>query len=142
MDAPLTYAEREEYYRDSLTANRLFGIPDRITPSNYREFEEYMRRMLQSDAIVVTDQAREIASALFSDLLGEVFRVGSTSGIGFLPDRLRKEFGFRWSARRDRWLRRTAWLSRHLRGHLPTLLCTNPIATLAQVRWALAGHSF
>jgi uncharacterized protein (DUF2236 family) len=133
--SPLSDDEREKYYRDSLTATRLFGVPDRITPPNYSEFRSYMREMLNSDRIKVSHQGREIARNLFSKSVGGmVTYAGSAIGIGLLPERLRKEFGFEWSGRRERWLRRVAFISRHTRAHVPTHLCSSPFATVAELR--------
>jgi len=141
--ARLSLAEREDYYRDSLLGTRLFGIPDRITPPNYAEFVAYMQRMLESGVITVSDDAREIAQNLFSSFLGDVFFTGSTIGIGLLPERLRQEFGFEWTARRERWLTRGAFISRRLRKRVPRLLCSSPFATVAELQamWTRSKNS-
>ena len=115
--------ERDAYYQDSLVVARMFGVPDSITPPTYAEMQVYMRQMIQSDVITVSETAREIARALFSRSIE-----------GLLPERMRREFGFRWSDRRDRILNRTAAASRKLRGHLPSIFCASPIATLSHFR--------
>jgi len=129
---PLSRSERESYYRDSLIAAALFGIPEAITPATYDAFERYMEAMLDGGAITVSDDSRRIVDALFAPCpTGIALLAGSAIGIGLLPERLRREFGFRWTPRRERWLTRAAALSRLARKAAPDVLCTHPAATLA-----------
>ena len=131
----LSNDDRERYYRDSLTVAKLFAIPESMIPPTFADCRSYLNRMLESNAITVNDTAREIARALFSPSIeGTLLFFGSAIGIGLLPERLRREFGFRWSRRRERWLGRMASVSRRTRGHLPSILCSSPIATLSHVR--------
>jgi uncharacterized protein (DUF2236 family) len=133
--SPLSDLEREQYYNDSITVAKLFEIPAHLTPPTYADFHSYMRTMMESDFITVSDTAREIAHQLFSPSIeGTLLYFGSAAGIGLLPARLRDEFGFRWSRRRDRWLARMASASRRVRGHMPLILCSSPLATWSQWR--------
>jgi uncharacterized protein (DUF2236 family) len=139
--SPLSASQREEYYSDSLIVAKLFDIPERFTPLNYAAFHSYMSSMLGSDAITVSKQAREIARELFSPSIeGHLLFLGSGVGIGLLPERLRNEFGFQWSRRREAWLGRIAALSRRVRGHLPLILCSSPMATWSQLRTVTQPH--
>lgn len=131
--APLSAGERSAYYQDSLAAASLFGIPEELVPETYTEFEGYMSRMLDGDAVTVGAEARDIADALFSPTaMGMALRLGSTAGIGLLPERIRREFGFRWGARQDRWLERAGDVSRRVRRHMPGIICASPAATLSE----------
>jgi uncharacterized protein (DUF2236 family) len=133
--APLSLKERESYYADSLTAAELFGIPSDMVPPTYADFLAYMNRMLESDAIQVSDQAREIAKALFSrSPSGRLLLVGSVVGIGLLPERLQQEFGFHWTPRRERWIQQSAAFAMSVRRHVPAVFCCNPFATLSGLR--------
>ena len=133
--SPLSDDEREQYYRDSLLVARLFAIPECITPATYVEFRSYMSHMLEGNVITAPDTAREIAGALFSPSVeGTLLFLGSAIGIGLLPERLRHEFGFLWNERREFWLNRTAAASRRVRGHVPSILCSSPVATLSHLR--------
>lgn len=132
---PLSDRDREEYYRDSLVVGKLFAIPSSITPPTYSEFRSYMNRNLASEVIRVSETAREIAHALFSPSVeGTLLFFGSAIGISLLPEQMRDDFGFRWSARREKWLYRMALTSRRLRGHLPSVICSSPFATLSHLR--------
>ena len=138
--SPLSPDEREEYYRDSLVVARLFAIPERMTPPTYEAFRSYMTDMLAGDIITAAGTAREIARALFSPSVeGTLLFMGSAVGIGLLPERLRNEFGFQWSERREHWLNRTAAVSRRMRGHVPSILCSSPVATLSHLRALVAS---
>jgi uncharacterized protein (DUF2236 family) len=132
---PLSRREREQYYIDSLLVAKLFDIPDDLTPPTYTDFQSYMSAMMESGVITVSDTAREIARELFSPSIeGTLLYFGSATGIGLLPDRLRHEFGFQWTHRRERWLGRMASASRRMRGYLPLILCSSPLATWSQWR--------
>ena len=131
--SPLSNGEREEYYRGIVLMARLFDIPDSLVPATYDDFQTYLTSMLESDVVTVSDSAREIANALFSpSIIGTLLYFGSAVGIGLLPEPLRREFGFRWSLRRGVWLRRMARLSRQTRQHVPSILCSSPIATVSE----------
>jgi uncharacterized protein (DUF2236 family) len=139
--SPLSEEGREEYYSDSLIVAKLFDIPEHLIPPSYADFRRYMNSMLGSDVVMVSDTAREIAHELFSGALeGRLLFLGSAIGIGLLPDRLRNEFGLEWSERRQFWMERAAAASRRVRGHMPSILCSSPIATWSHLR-ALVIHS-
>ena len=131
--APLSRSEREQYYRESLAGAWLFGIPEDIMPPTYGDFLGYMQAMLSGKEIQVSDTARDIARALFSNSIGgAALYAGSFAGIGMLPERLRQEFELPWSPRRSAWLNGAARLHRSVRRHVPSVLCSSPVATVAQ----------
>ncbi len=130
--APLSESEREQYYIESLVAMKLFGIPGEIVPSGYAEFRSYMDRMLGSDVITVSPAAREIARSLFSPTPGgAALYMGSGVGIGLLPARMKREFGFKWGPHREKLLLGGAAIHARIRRHVPAIFCSSPIATLA-----------
>ena len=137
--APLSDHDREDYYLESLVVARLFAIPDNIMPPTYVDFRSYMNRLLHSDVITVSDTAREIVTALFAPSIeGALLRAGSAAGIALLPERMRAEFGFPWSYRREKRLNRFVAGSRWMRGHVPSILCSSPFATLSHLRALVA----
>jgi uncharacterized protein (DUF2236 family) len=133
--SPLSDDDRQQYYNDSLTVAKLFDIPEHLIPPSYKDFQSYMNDTLQSDVITAGDTARDIARGLFSSSVeGSLLFLVSAVGIGLLPERLQREFGFPWSRRRDSWLLRMAAVSRRVRGHLPTIVCSSPFATFSHLR--------
>jgi len=130
----LSMSERRQYYADSLVATDLFDIPSSIVPQNYGDFLEYMNRTMESGAIQVSDQAREISRALFARTpSGLALFAGSAVGIAMLPERLRYEYGFHWRLEEKAWLRRLPGICRNVRRCLPSIICANPAATASQM---------
>src|SRR6185369_17753992 len=108
--------ERRQYYSDSLVAVDLFDIPSTIVPQTYDDFLQYMDRMMNGNAIHVTDQARDVANALFARTpSGLMLFAGSAVGIALLPERLRDEFGFHWHLKQKAWLQRLPAICRNIR---------------------------
>ncbi len=129
----LSLAEKEAYYRDSRALAQILGIPRDGTPANYRDFVAYVKSMLASDLLTVSDTARELATALFaSGVLGRVGRRVSFVSIGLLPERLREAYNFSWSQKKEERLRRLAAFSRRIRPLLPSVICVSPKALLAE----------
>jgi uncharacterized protein (DUF2236 family) len=133
--APLSDHQRQAYYTDSLLVARLFDIPADLMPASYAGFRRYMDRMIESDVITVSDTARDIARKLFSpSLAGRLLFLGSAIGVGLLPERLRREFDFGWTPRHETRLMRSAAISRRVRGYVPSVLCSSPVATWSSLR--------
>jgi uncharacterized protein (DUF2236 family) len=139
---PLTSAEREAYYRESLTVGRLFGIPERLFPPDYGAFCVYMEDMLRSGSIAIGADARDIVTALYAGFpMGSLLSLGSAVGIGLLPEALRRDLGLQWTPSSERLLQRIASASRRSRRYIPSVLCNNPAATLLQtLRWQPASR--
>jgi uncharacterized protein (DUF2236 family) len=130
----LSSEERRQYYSDSLVTADLFDIPSKVVPQTYDDFLEYMNRMMRSGAIQVSDQARNIARALFARTpSGLLLFAGSTLGIAMLPERIRHEFGFEWRLEQKPWLRRIPGICRAVRRYVPSILCANPAATASEL---------
>lgn len=129
----LSPEDRESYYADSLRVAELFGVPEAITPQTYDAFRLYFDRMMEGDQIRVSDQAREIAQALFERTpSGLLLFAGSAVSLALLPERLRDEFGFTWS--RGKGLRdRIPKICKSLRRFTPSVLCANPAATFSEL---------
>src|SRR5688572_3325936 len=124
----LSAADRESYYSDSLMVADLFGIPDQIVPPNYDDFQVYFDRMMSGDVIQVSNQAKDIYGALFERTpSGLLLFAGSALSISLLPERLREAYGFGWK------FSRIPPVCRRVRRFTPSLLCTNPAATLSQL---------
>jgi uncharacterized protein (DUF2236 family) len=132
--APLSARERDDYYQQSLMATRLFEIPDAMVPQTYAAFRRYMAEMLGSNRIFVGDDARHIADGLFAaSPAGTLLYWGSILGIGLLPERLKGDFGFKWTDRGNIWLNRSARVSKSMRRWVPSILVSNPAATISSL---------
>jgi uncharacterized protein (DUF2236 family) len=138
---PLSAGEKHAYYADGLHLGRAFGLPRDLMPPTFDDFQTYMDSMINSDALTVGPVARDIAAALFSTpLMGPLVRVASFAGIGLLPERLRRDFGFRWTAVHDRRLQRLAGVTRRVRRLTPDPLAVHPQALWAEWRLRRAAR--
>ncbi len=94
---PLTFAEKDDYYRESKRFARLFGIPHDAMPDGWSEFEAYMQRMFDSDELFVGRPALELRELLFTaprPVVAPTFKVLEALTGGMMPPRFRREFGF------------------------------------------------
>jgi uncharacterized protein (DUF2236 family) len=130
---PLTDVDRESFYQDSKRMARMFGIHPTAMPQDYAAFAAYVEDMISGGSLLVGNQAREIANALYSHpILGWGLWLVSQPGIGMLPESIRSTYGYQWSAKHERQLERFAALCRWLRAHLPDVLCIQPDAWLGE----------
>ena len=59
--ASLSDAERDAYWQDYRVIGGLFGLKDREMPVDIRDFDDYMRDMLDGPDLYVTSAARRLA---------------------------------------------------------------------------------
>jgi uncharacterized protein (DUF2236 family) len=81
---------------------RLFGTPADVLPRSYPDFRAYFENQLASEDLAVTASARAIADVILAAplpvplrLLAPAHRLASAY---LLPERLREEYGLRWSS--------------------------------------------
>jgi uncharacterized protein (DUF2236 family) len=100
----LSAAEQDAYYRDMAVVARLFGVPASVVPRTLAEFREYFLSQLASDTITVTTPAREVAQVILRAPLPAPLRIlvpaHRLATAGFLPARLRAEYGLGWNSLR------------------------------------------
>jgi uncharacterized protein (DUF2236 family) len=98
----LTEAEREAYYREMGVVARVFGVPPMVIPRTLADFREYFAAQLDGPEIVVTAPARDVAGAILHAPLPGPLRAAvpahRLATAAFLPERLRHEYGLRWSS--------------------------------------------
>jgi uncharacterized protein (DUF2236 family) len=94
--------DQELYYQEMALVARLFGTPASVIPPSLAEFRDYFAAQLAGGKITVTAPAREVASVILDAPLPAVMRVlvpaHRLATAGFLPPRLRDEYGLRWSS--------------------------------------------
>jgi uncharacterized protein (DUF2236 family) len=88
----------------------LMGIPSGRLPRTSAELDAYMRDMLESGKLVVTDGSRTLARAILYprkwQLMWPLFRAMQLITIGSLPPAIRDAYGFEWRPRDARALAR------------------------------------
>jgi len=122
---PLTLAEKEKYYDESRLFSGLFGIPEEAMPKDWPAFRRYFDAMLASDAITMSQPAKEMAQFLFQPprpIAGPAvgwYRIFTAS---LLPPRMRAELGLSWTQRDETIARRTLPLLRVIQKRTPERL--------------------
>jgi uncharacterized protein (DUF2236 family) len=97
----LTPDEEEAYYREMALVARLFGLPATNIPTRLADFRDYVDAQLSGPEICVTAPAREVATVILEAPLPAPLRVlvpaHRLATAALLPERLRQEYGLRWS---------------------------------------------
>jgi uncharacterized protein (DUF2236 family) len=112
--APLPSADIDAYCAEvSASAHRL-RIPPGFVPASRAALDSYLQRMLQSDTLAVTSSARALAREVIeppgATALWPAATISRLATIGWLPPRIRAEYGFAWDAKDE--ARLTAWCRR------------------------------
>jgi uncharacterized protein (DUF2236 family) len=103
---PLTGRERDQYCVEAAIMEPLLGMPAGSLPRDSAQLDAYMRDMLASGRLVVTDTSRALARAVLYPPNWQVawpaFRAMQLLTIGSLPPSIREAYGFEWRARDER----------------------------------------
>jgi uncharacterized protein (DUF2236 family) len=123
---PLRRTELDAYYEDMRHIASLLGVPAAAMPGTIEGLRGYVSEMCAT--LTVTEEAREIATALFRSRAATWPVLGSVRALtaGLLPDQLRRQFGLDWGGRREAALSGVAWASRALLPRLPARLKAPP----------------
>jgi uncharacterized protein (DUF2236 family) len=123
--APLTLEEKERYYDESRLFSGLFGIPDEAIPKDWPAFRRYFDAMLASDAITMSQPAKDMAHFLFQPprrIAGPAVAWYAIFTASLLPARLRAELGMSWTDRDEMIAARTIPLLREIQRRTPKRL--------------------
>jgi uncharacterized protein (DUF2236 family) len=119
---PLTAEEAAAYYIDMSVISEMLGLEPAGMAATIDGLRQYVEGMTAS--LVVTDEARQIANALFraGPVLWPVMAPTRMLTAGLLDERLRHQFGLPWGPRREGALNMMAATSRAVLPHVPGLL--------------------
>lgn len=121
--APLTDGERDAYCAEAAPAAVALGARTEEVPRSRAALNDYIERMRVSGELAVGAQAKELARHVLSPPLGAVAAPGTYMSrvltLGTLPEDIRRDYGFRWTAREERALRLLIPALHRLRGVLP-----------------------
>ena len=135
--ATLTEDELDRYYEETKIVGRLFGIPDEVIPATYRDLRKWMRELIDSDEVQVTDLARELAEPIVRPLQmipKEMNRRSALVTPALLPRPIREGYGLHLSATRAALFALGTGTSRLVLPRLPVALRTHPMARYATKR--------
>jgi uncharacterized protein (DUF2236 family) len=139
---PLPPADEERYHEESARVGIALGIPEERMPATLLELRSWMARMIASGEVRVTPDARRIArTVLYPSRFPPrmAWDAAHLVSLSTLPPELRRQYGIRWSARREHGMRRLAAASRHALPFLPAVLRFAPQARAADRRVAQVG---
>ena len=112
---PLAPEEREQYYAESRRMAALFGIPGEALPPDWAGFTAYTAAMLASPLLAVDEQGRALGASVLRGA-GTAIRPPHwyrSLTAGWLPERLRAQFGLTFEAREKQAVRQAArWVPR------------------------------
>ena len=108
--ASLSEAERDAYWQDYRVVGGLFGLKEHEMPLDIRDFDDYMRAMLEGSDLFVTSAARELAlQIVMRPPVGlakrPVLELVNFVTVGLLPVPLRRQYGLSWDPLRALMLR-------------------------------------
>ena len=100
---PLAPGEAQAYYREMATQAELFGVPSSLLPEDLAAFDAYVDGMVRGGPIVVSAEARALAPHVLRPPAPPAVRaaMGAMAVVtaGFLPERLRSDYGLPWGTR-------------------------------------------
>ncbi len=143
---PLTPGEMEHYYQESCRSAVLLGLPEGYAPPTLAAFQDYMREMITSPRLAVTEGARRVAHAVMHfplplpllPALWPIRAVMQHATAGMLPPRLREQYGFTWGRQQQALLDFELVGIHHLLPLLPPHIRYLPAARQA---WRRTGFS-
>ena len=122
---PLSHRERSRYCAEAAIMEPLLGMPAGWLPRDSAQLDSYIRGMLASGELAVTDTSRALARALLYPpkwhLLWPGFRAMQVLTIGSLPPAIREAYRFEWGPRDERALARWTSLLRATVRLLPSV---------------------
>lgn len=100
---PLSSADADRYYRESMVVGELLGVPMDRQPPDLAAFRAYVRH--QAGTLEVTDEARRLARAVLRPRVPAVAEPAvilvRNLTAGLLPPPLRRGYGLRWDPARQ-----------------------------------------
>ncbi len=129
---PLSESKRDTFCGEAAETAVLLGAHDADVPRSWSALQRALAETLASGAIVVGDQARDLARAVLRPRLGFVaspaIALTRLLSIGTLPDVVRQAYGWSWTTRDERRLRRAVRLLRVGRRFAPECVARWPEA--------------
>jgi uncharacterized protein (DUF2236 family) len=138
---PLTPEEEREYLLEAAVVAERLGVLPSDLPPDVPELRAWMAGMIENERVRVTPAARKVARTVLypSRVVPRVaWDAAHLISLATLPDSLRRQYGIRWSSRRERGAERLAAVSRRALPLVPPPLRFVPQARTAERRVRLA----
>jgi len=134
---PLRDAEEQAYHDESARVATMLGVPPPAIPETIGELRNWMGGLIASGGVRVTPAAREIArTVLYPTRIPPrlAWDAAHLVSMTTLPGALRRQYGVRWSAARERGMERIAAATRAMLPLAPPPLRFAPQALAAERR--------
>jgi uncharacterized protein (DUF2236 family) len=143
---PLSAADEQTYHAEAADVAVRMGVPAGDIPPTIGDLRAWMAEMIRSGRVRVTPAAADIARTVLypSAIVPRVaWDAAHLISIATLPSPLRRQYGIRWSARRERGIDALAAFSRRALPFVPGPLRHVPQARSAErrVRRAVEARS-
>ena len=110
--APLSSADKDRWCREARTNMHLLGLTPERLPDSYAELQSALARRSERGEIAVGDTARRLAHDVLHPRLAWLAwpwaGLNRLATVGLLPQHVREQYGFRWTAADERALTRWA----------------------------------
>ncbi len=120
--APLSAADQQAFYEDSMHVGEWMGVPRRSLPATYDGLLGLMQEAIASGEVIVGEKARTIAPFITGQSIPvlqfvsyPIYRLT----VGFLPQELRVQYGYEFRAWEERFLGGFCGISRAVVPWLP-----------------------
>jgi uncharacterized protein (DUF2236 family) len=124
--APLDARDRDTYCREAAATAIALGAAEDEVPRSWNDLIQYVARMHASGALVVGEDARDLAAAVlappFGVLAAPLAALNRLLTRAWLPSRTREQYGWHWGERDERRLRRALRALRLLQRLTPRTL--------------------
>jgi uncharacterized protein (DUF2236 family) len=138
--AELRPAERDAYCAESAWVAVALGARDSDVPRTWSALRQYMDAEYASGRIMVGDEARTLAAAVLGPPMGRLvwpaLWLNRTLTLDMLPAGVRRQYGFTWTRRRERWCAAAVRALRFSRALMP-----HSVALWPEARRAASGRS-
>jgi uncharacterized protein (DUF2236 family) len=137
--AKLQPDELDRYYEETKVVGELFGIPRDRLPATYAEMKRWMRELIDTEEVRVTDAARELAAPIVRGLQIVPRTISTRTALvtpSLLPPPIRDGYGLRLSTPRAALIAVGTRASRMVVSRLPGSLRVHPTARSAERRSA------
>jgi uncharacterized protein (DUF2236 family) len=99
----LSESEREALWQDYVRFGELFGMPADAAPATYRAFRAYWAQLLAGDEVHLGEDARRTGAAIMFEIpvppiRRPAMKLHNLIVLGSLPTRVRRLYGFDWTA--------------------------------------------
>ena len=134
---PIAPGDAQRYHEESARVALALGVPERVLPPTIVELRAWMDRVIEDGTVRVIPPARDIARTVLYPVRFPprfAWDAAHLISIATLREPLRRQYGIRWPAARDRGMDRIAAATRAVLPFVPPLLRHAPQARAADRR--------